>query len=486
VVKTPRQLELIVLGLWLAVILGVTIRGIATPHQNSVFLVFRDAGDGWLGAQPLYSAVGKYLYSPLAAAFFAPFALLPDWAGSALWRLATGCAYLVAILYWFSAREEVPSTPASAGLLRGRPSGGTGSWTEAELERSDGGPLLQSRVSGQDVEAEPRPDEPAAAATLWRAVSNRGVSRRSLAATKDFGELCRAAWRSRELIPTVPATLALLLLLPLSIGNLNNGQASPLIIALLIFACLATLDGRWTLAAACISIAVFFKVYPLAIGLLLAVIEPRRLTWRIVLALLICGALSLVLQRPAYVIDQYVEWWRSLIADRRRVSTELGSWRDTWLLLRILHVPITVAGYAVLQAGTAVAAAIFCWWRSRTWNRAAAVWSAFSIGCLWITLFGPSTELATYVFLAPSVAFACSWVLVPMIQGRQPLHRFEFLPIAAYALLLLAEALNAWVPVIRQNTYLHAIQPVAALLFLGFVIRWKPVPFQPADLSASY
>src|SRR5258708_14467167 len=133
-------------------------------------------------------------------------------------------------------------------------------------------------------------------------------------------------------------------------GNLNNGQASPLIIALLIFACLATLDGRWTLAAGCISIAVFFKVYPLAIGLLLAVIEPRRLTWRIVLAVVICGALSLVLQRPAYVIDQYVEWWRSLIADPRRVSTEMRSWRDTWLFLRILNVPTTVARYPVLPA----------------------------------------------------------------------------------------------------------------------------------------
>src|SRR5258708_37556855 len=84
-----------------------------------------------------------------------------------------------------------------------------------------------------------------------------------------------------------------------------------------------------------------------------------------------------------------------------------------------------------------------CWWCSGTWDRAAAVWSAFSIGCLWITLFGPSTELATYVFLAPSVAFACSWVLLPVIQGRQPLHWFEFLPIAAYALLLRASCRTA-------------------------------------------
>ena len=368
-VNNPRRLALIVLGLWLAVILGVTIRGIAAPHQNSVFIVFRDAGRAWVAAQPLYSQVGKFLYSPLAAAFFAPFALLPDWAGSAFWRLGTVLTYLVAVICW-CCRYDVSSS--SSSIVR-------------------------------------------------------------------------------------PTILAILLLLPLSLGNLNNGQASPFIIALLVFGCIAALDGRWTLAAGCISFAAFFKIYPLAIGLLLTVIEPRKLSWRLGLGLLIFGALSLVLQRPPYVIEQYRDWWLSLGADQRRVSTELGSWRDVWLLLRILHLPITVAGYALLQAGAALAAAIFCWWRSRTWDRAAVVWSAFTVGCLWITLFGPSTELATYVFIAPSVAFASAWVLWPLTQGRHPWRWSQFLPIAAYALLLLAEALNAWVPVIRQNTYLHEI-----------------------------
>lgn len=399
-VNKSRRAAFIVIGLWLAVILGVTIRGIAAPHQNSVFIVFRDAGRAWVAAQPLYSQVGKYLYSPLAAAFFAPFALLPDWAGSALWRLLTGLTYLVAVFAWYRRFDSSSSSSSSSS-------------------------------------------------SVW-------------------------------------VVLGLFLLLPLSIGNLNNGQASPFIIALLIFGCMAALDGRWTLAAGCISFAAFFKIYPLAIGLLLAVIEPRKLSWRLGLGLLIFGALSLVLQRPPYVIEQYRDWWLSLGADQRRVSTELGSWRDVWLLLRILHLPLTVAGYAGLQAGAALAAAIFCWWRSRTWDRSAVVWSVFTVGCLWITLFGPSTELATYVFIAPSVALACVGGIWPMIQGRHPRHWFQFLPIAAYTLLLLAEALNAWVPVIRQNTYLHAIQPVAALLFLGFVVGWKPAPTQPVDAAASW
>jgi hypothetical protein len=396
VVNNWRRATLIVIGLWLAVILGVTIRGMAAPHQNSVFLVFRDAGRAWLAGQPLYSHVGKYLYSPLAAALFAPFALVPDWAASALWRLTTGLAYLFAVICWF--RRYQSSSSSSSSI--------------------------------------------------------------------------------------VPTVLGLALLLPLSIGNLNNGQASPLIIALLICGCLAVLDQRWTLAAGCIAIATFFKIYPLAIGLLLAVIEPRKLTWRLVLGVVILGSLSLVLQRPDYVISQYGDWWRSLGADQRRVSTELGSWRDAWLLLRIAHVPITVSAYAILQAAAALAAAIYCWWRSKHWDRAPVVWCVFSAGCLWITLFGPSTELATYIFLAPAVAFACAKVLTPVLQKRQPFGWLQFLSVAAYGLLLLAEALNAWVPVIRQNNYLHAIQPVAALFFLAFILRWNPLRSEAAEVVA--
>jgi hypothetical protein len=419
VVKFPRAV-LIVVGLWLAVILGVTLRGMAAPHQNSVFLVFRDAGRAWLAGQPLYSHVGKYLYSPLAAAWFAPFALVPDWAASAIWRLVTGLAYLFAVICWFRRYE-------SSSRLR----------SATEL------PSTERKASS---------------------------GRLSSSSSSTF---------------TTPTVLGLVLLLPLSIGNLNNGQASPLIIALLICGCLAALDKRWTLAAGCIAIATFFKIYPLAIGLLLAVIEPRKLTWRLILVVLILGILSLVLQRPDYVISQYEDWWRSLGADQRRVSTELGSWRDAWLLLRIAHVPITVGTYAILQAAAALAAACYCWWRSRRWNRAAVIWSAFSAGCLWITLFGPSTELATYIFLAPVVAFACAKVLNPVTQRREPFGWFQFLAVAAYGLLLLAEALNAWVPVIRQNNYLHAIQPVGALLFFGFVLWWNPLRSEASEISVS-
>jgi hypothetical protein len=87
-------------------------------------------------------------------------------------------------------------------------------------------------------------------------------------------------------------------------------------------------------------------------------------------------------------------------------------------------------------------------------------------------LFGPSTELATYVFLAPSLAFAgaATW-RSSKPAGREPVP-FRVWLAATYLLFIAADALNAWVPTIRQNNYLHALQPIAALSFAGFVLVW--------------
>ena len=379
---TPAQWGRIVLAVWALAVFAVVVRAAAAPHQNTVFTVFREAGAAWLNGTNLYSHVGKYLYSPLAAAFFAPFAWMPEPVGAGVWRLTIIGVYLSSFIFWI----------------------------------------------------------------------------------RHFG---------RDLISSV--YLPLFLLLPLSLGNLNNGQASLLLIGLLLGACLAIEARKWTLGALLIAAATFFKIYPLVIGLLFVVIYPARLGPRLLLSLFGLWLLSLALQKPQYVLQQYHDWFASLGADPRRVSGTLGTWRDFWLLLRIFRVPITVSGYAILQLLAGGAIAVFCWWARHVnhWQERGLLWMAFTLGCLWITLFGPSTELSTYVFLAPSVAFAvaATW------QSKQPDARrpdASCLWLAAtYLLLIGADALNAWVPVIRQNNYLHALQPIAALSFTAFVFVWS-------------
>jgi hypothetical protein len=373
----------VVLAIWGVVSLAILVRAIVAPRQNTVFIVFRDAGTRWLSGDNLYSQVGKYLYSPLAAAIFSPFALIPDAVGSALWRLLIVGVYLLAFIFWL----------------------------QRFAKDSDGA----------------------------------------------------------EFFP-----VAMLLLLPLSVGNMNNGQASLLVLGLLLFAGIAIAASRWTAGALLIALATFFKIYPVVVGLLFVVIYPRQLALRLLLSLLGLWLLSLVLQRPGYVLQQYQNWLACLGADQRRVSGELGSWRDFWLLLRIARLPITVPLYALLQVLAGGVAAVFCWWMRRVafWEEPRVIWTAFTLGCLWITLFGPSTEQATYIFLAPSLAFAgaATWRSGKPGDSKLGLYRSWFA--ASYLLLLGADAVNAWVPAIRQNNYLHAVEPMGALLFTGFVVAW--------------
>jgi Glycosyltransferase family 87 len=411
----------IVLGMWAIAIVVIVGRAIVAPHQNTVFIVFRDAGRQWLSGTDLYSHVGKYLYSPLAAAIFSPFSLLPDAAGAALWRLLIIGLYLSAIVVCF--RRLGQRTTAN----------------DNERQRTTANDSKRQRTSAGDSE------------------------------------------RQRSLF----FSIAGLLLLPLSIGNMNNGQASLLVIGLILFACAAIETQSWTLAAFLIALATFFKIYPLVIGLLFAVIYPRPLALRLLLAIVALWLFSLLLQNPRYVLQQYQNWFLCLRADQRRVSGELGRWRDFWLLLRIARIPITTSIYALIQilAGGLVAAG--CWWMCRValWDNRRIIWTAFTFGCLWITLFGPSTEQATYVFLAPSFAMAGAWIWttdqrrwLPFVVVRcrsLNLGGYCVWFTASYSLLMAADALNAWVPAIRQNNYLHALEPIAALVFAALILAWS-------------
>src|SRR5208337_186432 len=77
-----------------------------------------------------------------------------------------------------------------------------------------------------------------------------------------------------------------LLLLPLALGNLDVGQSNPLVVGQLMFAIAAVRVERWNIAALCVAIPTFFKIYPLAVGMLICVIAPRRFVWRLLVALL--------------------------------------------------------------------------------------------------------------------------------------------------------------------------------------------------------
>ncbi len=120
-------------------------------------------------------------------------------------------------------------------------------------------------------------------------------------------------WLKAEINRRIPKSsywLVFLLILPLSLGNFNNGQVNPMIIGLLMIAIVAAHEKRWTLSAVALGFSTYLKIYPLSVGLLLVLLYPRQLGWRLLLTLILMGALSFVLQRPAYVLEQYQRWFQ--------------------------------------------------------------------------------------------------------------------------------------------------------------------------------
>jgi hypothetical protein len=371
--------ERIAVGLWALATIVCCGRALFWPHVHSVYHIFSDAGRVWRSGLDLYhtGASEPFRYSPIVAAVFAPFSMLPDHVGGILWRLLGLGVFLGALAWW--ARR------VSDGRLPVR----------------------------------------------------------------------RWAW-------------LLILILPLSVGTINNGQSNLLLIGLVLAACAAATAKRWNISSACITTAFLFKVYPLAIGLLLLIAYPRRYWWRLPMAIAAGLALPFLLQQPAYVVGEYAGWLRHLQDNDRQLLDTAQWYRDFRQLWSLWVAPMDYRVYQLIEilAGAVMAVSCLRLMRNRVVDDRFHVY-LFSLGCCWMTVFGPATESATYVFLAPAAA----WAVLRVCRDRaSPIARLLIL--TGYALLVLAQTVD-WFPFGRQVHSL-GIQPFAGLLLLlGFVaIEW--------------
>jgi hypothetical protein len=373
--KVQRLLNGVVIGLWTAVLLGIWIRIGFFSHSHDVFATYADAGRRWSSSLPLYTYTRGFVYSPLVAAFFAPFSWLPVSLGSVLWRLVNAAIFVGAIFWWLKA-EITDRIPESS---------------------------------------------------YW---------------------------------------LVFLLILPLSLGNFNNGQVNPMIIGLLMVAILAAHEKRWTLCAVTLGFSAYLKIYPLSVGLLLVLLYPRQLGWRLALTLILMGAVSFGLQRPGYVLEQYQRWFHTRAADDRRLNMDIAP-RDFAMILRLLHINLSAQATLLLEMIAGIGAALICLFgRLKKWSEQRLLICVFTTGTCWMLLFGPTTEDATYAMIAPALAFAT----VQAFHQKTPLW-MRILVCGSFAFLLLGLILNAFFG-LKKTPLTMSVQPFGALLFLGYSILW--------------
>jgi len=233
--------------------------------------------------------------------------------------------------------------------------------------------------------------------TLWRLL-NWGVFLGGLA-------LWLKTFLPADLTPNKRALL-FLLILPLSIGSLNNAQANPLILGLMLLGVSAAARDRWSLAGACLVAAILIKLYPLALALLLIFLYPRRFLPPFLLWTAIGLGAPYLFQSPEYVSQQYANWYRVLKVDDRSQLDLRVSYRDVWLLIRLIGQPINQAAYQLLQLAVAGVIAGLCWFSQRKAGKDRGVlhWT-LELSLCWMTILGPATESCTYILLAPTLAW---------------------------------------------------------------------------------
>ena len=374
--RKTSGLLLAALSLWFLCVIVVCVRSYQHPGLHSVFPAYRNAGIAWLQQEQIYGTGGSaFLYSPLVAALYSPFALISQNVSEVLWRLLLGLALPLSL--WFNARALF------------------------------------------------------------------GFSQKELACL-------------------------LLLILPLTLSNLNNGQANIILIVLLLAATGAVLQSHWWTCAFCASLAVYWKIYPVVFALLLATIFPNKLALRMFLALGGLFIISLLLQKPSYGLREYGSWLVHLASDRRRGNEYYGKWRDFYLILRLIGIPISMMWWKVVEAIAGVIAAAICLvGRIRRQSPVTLVFGAMSLAIIWMLLFGPATEAATYILIAvPSaylVIFGWCEISDTALRTTSTLTYVGFVG---------ANVLNSWFHIKKDIYLVHAIQPCFVLCFCVALCFW--------------
>ncbi len=244
----------------------------------------------------------------------------------------------------------------------------------------------------------PLPDQ--LAGVVWRMLGSAVVLTGLFRLRRDFAP---------DLAPLQTAVLFLLaagLVLP----AINNGQVNLLLAGSILHGSSAAQRGRYWEAALWFGLGGGLKVYPLAAGLLVALVHPLRFAPKL-LAVLVAGGLApFLFQDSEYVLEQYRNYFEYLGTDDRTYATLYRVPRDWTVIPRVwLNVTVSPDAIKIVDLLAAlVAAGVVGGTALTTYDRRSALGRALVLGSVWMTAFGPATEANTYAILAGPAA----WVAV--------------------------------------------------------------------------
>lgn len=198
---------------------------------------------------------------------------------------------------------------------------------------------------------------------------------------------------------------------PLALISLNNGQVNVLLTGSVLLAGAAFARNRYAATAICITLAIWLKLYPISLGLLLVLLAPRALAWRFSLGILIGGLIPFLFTSPEYVLAMYKSYAQYLQHEDRTYSFLSQVQRDWTIIPRqwlgLIPPPEVTRGVSLLVAAMCAGLVLTC---CRGMERPRAAQVAVGLACIWMTLFGPATEIPTYTLIIPVLCVAVvSW-----------------------------------------------------------------------------
>ena len=258
----------------------------------------------------------------------------------------------------------------------------------------------------------------------------------------------RVGWLfALAVVPAVPAA--------------NNGQLNLHLAALALHGVAAAAAGRWSASAAWLGVAVWVKVDPLSLGLLVALVAPPRFAAALLGVVLVGGLLPFALDDAATVRTQYAEYAHYLHLDDRthddlsRVPRDWTAIPRTWLGW-VSPEPVTKAVSLAVAAGLAVLMLVR---RRRPLGQ--SLLAALVGSHVWMTAFGPATEMNTYSLLA---------AVAPLVLLTPGLGRVSRGLAAAGYTLLVVTVLRGMFPNDRDFNVLGPQALGAVLLAVAYLI----------------
>ena len=215
-----------------------------------------------------------------------------------------------------------------------------------------------------------------------------------------------ALWAAlSRLFPPRSAVIALAIVLPELLGNVQNAQSNALISALVVAAHLALDAGRPATAAGAIAAGTFVKLFPLA-ATVLAMMRPRVLRFAAA-AFAVFGvfaALPLVLIPPAQLAAQYASW---LAIERTDALAGVAA-PDPWLVGGVMQQirlwtgvhwanwPMQIAGVALLITPLA--------FRRPQWEDPTFRLRALASVLVFMVIFNHQAESSSFVIAMTGIA----------------------------------------------------------------------------------